>query len=61
MRTLLGIVPVVIFLALATHLCFQAGLQPDDRGYVALRVAENFRVPAFIAWGDPAKAASVAS
>ena len=23
------------------------------------RVAENFRVPAFIAWGDPAKAASV--
>jgi 3'(2'), 5'-bisphosphate nucleotidase len=24
------------------------------------RVAENFRVPAFIAWGDPAKAASVA-
>ena len=25
------------------------------------RVAENFRVPAFIAWGDPAKAASVAS
>ena len=25
------------------------------------RVAENFRVPAFIAWGDPAKAASVSS
>ena len=25
------------------------------------RVAENFRVPAFIAWGDPAKAASVGS
>lgn len=23
------------------------------------RVAENFRVPAFIAWGDPAKAASI--
>ena len=43
MRTLLGIVPVVIFLALATHLSFQANLQPDDSGYVALRVAENFR------------------
>jgi 3'(2'), 5'-bisphosphate nucleotidase len=25
------------------------------------RVAENFRVPAFIAWGDPAKAATIAS
>ena len=24
------------------------------------RVAENFRVPAFIAWGDPAKAAAIA-
>ena len=23
------------------------------------RIAENFRVPAFVAWGDPAKAAAV--
>ncbi|MFQ5600860.1 MAG: hypothetical protein ACE5G2_09945, partial [Candidatus Krumholzibacteriia bacterium] len=43
MRTLLGIVPVALFLVLGTHVCFQAGLQPDDSGYVALRVAENFR------------------
>ncbi|UCE03382.1 MAG: hypothetical protein JSW67_04110 [Candidatus Latescibacterota bacterium] len=43
MRTLLAIVPVAIFLALGTHLCFQAGLQPDDHGYMALRVADNFR------------------
>ena len=43
MRTLLGIIPVLIFLVLATIQCFHAGLQPDDSGFVALRVADNFR------------------
>lgn len=43
MRTLLGLVPMAIFLGLATHLCLQVGLQPDDAGYTALRVAANFR------------------
>jgi hypothetical protein len=43
MRTLVGVVPVLIFLVLATIQCFHAGLQPDDSGFVALRVAENFR------------------
>ena len=43
MRTLLGVIPVVVFLALATIQCFDAGLQPDDAGFVALRVAQNFR------------------
>lgn len=43
MRTLVGVIPVLIFLVLATIQCFHAGLQPDDSGFVALRVAENFR------------------
>ena len=43
MRTLLGVIPVLIFLVLATIQCFHAGLQPDDSGFVALRVADNFR------------------
>ena len=32
---------------------------PQDTALPYGRVAENFRVPAFIAWGDPAKAAAV--
>ncbi len=43
MRTLVGIIPVLIFLVLATLQSFHAGLQPDDSGFVALRVADNFR------------------
>src|SRR5262245_41201072 len=43
MRTLLGLIPVAIFLGLTAHLCLQVGLQPDDAGYTALRVATNFR------------------
>ncbi len=43
MRLLLGLVPLMIFLGLAAHLCLQAGMQPDEVGYTSLRVAENFR------------------
>ncbi len=43
MRTLLGLIPVAIFLGLTAHLCLQVGLQPDDAGYTELRVATNFR------------------
>lgn len=43
MRMLLGIVPVLLLLISTTHHCFEVGLQPDDEGYVALRVAENAR------------------
>lgn len=43
MRILLGLVPLIVFLGLTTHLCVQAGVHPDDDGYTALRVAENFR------------------
>ncbi len=32
---------------------------PEGKALPYGRIAENFRVPSFIAWGDPAKAASV--
>ncbi|HZL84444.1 MAG TPA: hypothetical protein VFD07_03605 [Candidatus Krumholzibacteria bacterium] len=43
MRAILGLVPIAIFLGLATHASLETGLQPDDAGYTALRVATNFR------------------
>lgn len=43
MRRLLGLVPLLILLGMATHVCVQEGLHPGDDGYTALRVAENFR------------------
>ena len=43
MRILLGIVPIILLLISTTYHCFEVGLQPDDEGYVALRVAENVR------------------
>jgi len=42
-RPLFAIVPVALFVALATSMCLRAGVQLDDSGYVALRVAENLR------------------
>jgi hypothetical protein len=42
-RPLFAIVPVALFIALATSVCVRSGVQLDDSGYVALRVAENLR------------------
>jgi hypothetical protein len=42
-RLLFGIIPVLLFLTLAVGHAVRAGVQPDDAGFVALRVAENLR------------------
>jgi hypothetical protein len=42
-RPLFAIVPVALFVALATSVCIRSGVQLDDAGYVALRVADNLR------------------
>lgn len=43
-RLLFAIVPVTLFLALATSHSIRSGLLLEDSGYVLLRVAENFRL-----------------
>jgi hypothetical protein len=42
-RPFFALVPVVIFLLLATGDAIRSGVQPDDAGHVALRVADNLR------------------
>lgn len=41
MRPLFALVPVAIFLTLATSHCIRSGLELEDAGYIALRVADN--------------------
>lgn len=43
MRPFFAIIPVALFLALATSHCIRSGLELDDAGYIALRVADNLR------------------
>jgi hypothetical protein len=43
LRPFYALVPVIIFLLLATGHAIRSGVQPDDAGYVALRVADNLR------------------
>jgi hypothetical protein len=42
-RTFFAVIPVALFLALATSHCIRSGVQLDDAGYVAMRVADNIR------------------
>lgn len=42
-RPFFAIIPVALFLALATSHCIRSGLELDDSGYIALRVADNLR------------------
>lgn len=44
MRLLFAIVPVTLFLAIATSQSIRSGVQLEDSGYVLLRVAENLRL-----------------
>ncbi len=43
MRPFFTLVPVIVFLLLATGHAIRSGVQPDDAGYVVLRVADNVR------------------
>lgn len=44
MRPYFALVPVIIFLLLATGHSIRSGVQPEDAGYVVLRVADNLRL-----------------